>query len=113
MRKPIRSEVGNAWAQRVSEPTGWPDQSAWFAQYDLTVRADYDGADRIASAAAEFDWTWTAGDIQRFCDVLGWRIAKADPSAVTLVTNISVEYPEAFAYFDSEHGTGLGDSDRP
>ncbi|MFF0614147.1 DUF6301 family protein [Nocardia tengchongensis] len=76
------------------------------------MRADYDGADRIASAAAEFDWTWTAGDIQRFCDVLGWRIAETDSSAVTLATNISVGHPESFAYFDSDHRTELGDSDQ-
>ncbi|MFI1239993.1 DUF6301 family protein [Nocardia salmonicida] len=41
----------------------------------LRLSADYDGAVRIATLAAGFDWTWYIDkDLQRFCDAAGWSI---------------------------------------
>ncbi|MFF2549552.1 DUF6301 family protein [Nocardia sp. NPDC058058] len=42
------------------------------------MKADIDGAVRIARIAGEFGWTWTEPDVARFCAATGWSVLHGD-----------------------------------
>ncbi|MRH86702.1 hypothetical protein GFY24_04330 [Nocardia sp. SYP-A9097] len=72
----------------------------------MSVRVDIPGALRIALAAAEFDWTWSARDITRFAAAVGWSEPAPDDedsSVIYVVTDLDHEDPIAMFGID-EHG---------
>ncbi|MFD9992096.1 DUF6301 family protein [Bacillus cereus] len=55
------------------------------------MKADVDGAARIARIASGFDWEWSDRDIPRFCQAAGWRVLHDDRRfGATLGTNLAV-----------------------
>lgn len=61
---------------------------------------------RIASAAAEFGWTWAVGDVARFAAWVGWGTPtpdEDDPSVLYVTTNLDHGDPVAMFGAD-EHG---------
>ncbi|WP_109523341.1 MULTISPECIES: DUF6301 family protein [Nocardia] len=42
----------------------------------MTVDVDVDSARAAILSAAEFDWTWSTDNVQRFCEQRGWRIKR-------------------------------------
>ncbi len=55
------------------------------------MRADIERAARAAPVAAEFDWTWTVGDLRPFCDGVGWQLTglgEAFPKAMTNLRDV-------------------------
>ncbi|MFI6572944.1 DUF6301 family protein [Nocardia fluminea] len=58
----------------------------------LRLSADYDGAVRIATLAAGFDWTWYIDqDLQRFCDAAGWTITGSTKRHDALRTDLRIQ----------------------
>lgn len=63
------------------------------------MKADIDGAVRIARIASGFDWTWTEQDVSRFCQAAQWNILHEDRGyGPTLRTNLEVHLPQCQAY---------------
>ncbi|MCU1644953.1 MAG: hypothetical protein JWN03_5228 [Nocardia sp.] len=70
------------------------------AQNPLLLPADYDGAVRIATLAAGFDWTWYIDkDLQRFCDAAGWSITGSNEYRDDLRTDLSIQSRSATVGF--------------
>ncbi|GAB3212503.1 DUF6301 family protein [Nocardia tengchongensis] len=62
------------------------------AENQLRPPADYDGAVRIATLAAGFDWTWyIEKDLQRFCDAAGWSITGSTEYGDDLRTDLRIQ----------------------
>ncbi|MFE3230179.1 hypothetical protein [Nocardia sp. NPDC059228] len=62
------------------------------AENQLRLPADYDGAVRIATLAAGFDWTWyIENDLQRFCDAAGWSITGSTEYGDDLRTDLRIQ----------------------
>ncbi|MEV6101033.1 DUF6301 family protein [Nocardia sp. NPDC051981] len=64
------------------------------------MQADIEGAVRAVEVAKTFRWTWKDEDVSRFCDVAGWRIEDQRKRGATLVTDLQIDRPIAFAHFD-------------
>ncbi|MFI6866235.1 DUF6301 family protein [Nocardia sp. NPDC050406] len=64
------------------------------------MQADIDGALRIVRAAGAFDWTWTEGDLTRFCDRVGWRVTASGADHASIQTDLQVSAPRAHAFLD-------------
>ncbi|MGW4635054.1 DUF6301 family protein [Nocardia sp. NPDC004415] len=66
---------------------------------------------RVATAAAAFDWTWSAGDIARFAASLGWGTPgfdDEDPSVIMMVTDLAHEDNVAVFGIDDDGEISLG-----
>lgn len=63
------------------------------------MHADTRGAALIASAAAQFDWTWSRSDLDRFTNAMGWHCEFAGKTGASFVTNLDIDRPEAHADF--------------
>ncbi|WP_433672174.1 DUF6301 family protein [Nocardia sp. CA-136227] len=78
------------------------------------MKADIDGAARIARIASEFGWTWTDRDVARFCEATQWSIVDGvRGSGPTLQTNLDVHQPRCHVVFtrrfmDRQAGGGGG-----
>ncbi|MEU1208621.1 DUF6301 family protein [Nocardia sp. NPDC005825] len=78
------------------------------------MKADIDGAARIARIASEFRWTWTDRDVARFCEATQWSIVDgARGSGPTLQTNLDIHHPRCHVVFtrrfmDRQGGGGGG-----
>ncbi|MFI6170382.1 DUF6301 family protein [Nocardia sp. NPDC051052] len=73
------------------------------------MRADIERAAQMVCAAAEFDWTWSAGDLPVFCDRVGWQVHDFDELFPTATTDLEVDCPDVWlditgTTFDSERG---------
>lgn len=66
------------------------------------MQVDLGGAIRIACLAEDFDWRWSAEDLQLFCDIAGWQSEPFGRISATLRTNLEVPHPVARAYRDPE-----------
>ena len=62
------------------------------------MHVDIEGATRIARLAAEFDWTWTIGDLDPFCTQAGWELVELRQYGASILTNFHVSRPEAHLY---------------
>jgi hypothetical protein len=63
-----------------------------------SLHADIQGAVRTARLAADFDWTWAAEDLERFCTAAGWHAERFSDTAATLTTNLDVNRRSGDAY---------------
>lgn len=65
------------------------------------MQADIAGSLQIARLAARFNWTWSPGDVPRFCDVAGWQ--PAGPSVrADISTNLEIARPVGFVSLGRE-----------
>ncbi|MFE1592620.1 DUF6301 family protein [Nocardia sp. NPDC058705] len=75
------------------------------------MSVDIPGAMRVATAAAAFDWTWSAGDIARFAASLGWGepgFDDEDPSVIMMVTDLAHGDNVAMFGIDDDGEISLG-----
>lgn len=71
-----------------------------------TAKVDVEAAGSIVEAACRFDWTWSFGDAEDFCAVVGWTPTELTTSGMSATTTVAVDYPEAhFAFFRDKVGT--------
>ncbi|QVI19079.1 hypothetical protein KHQ06_21705 [Nocardia tengchongensis] len=81
------------------------------------MHADIEGAVRIARLAADFEWTWTVENIERFCRIAGWQQPVSDEFGfgAEILTDLRVSRPAAYAAYDSDFYqlTGLPEGEVP
>ncbi|GAB4582307.1 DUF6301 family protein [Nocardia sp. IFM 10818] len=64
------------------------------------MQADIEGAVRIASLVAGFDWTWSIDDVHRFCAVAGWSyVESSGERGAAIRTGLDVAEPLARATY--------------
>lgn len=60
------------------------------------AKVDIETAAEFFRAAAEFDWTWDTGDIQRFSRAVGWDPAElSTESTIVMTTSAQLDKPLA------------------
>ncbi|MCU1647553.1 MAG: hypothetical protein JWN03_7828 [Nocardia sp.] len=64
------------------------------------MQVDLDGAIRIARLAADFHWTWSEGDLERFCNRAGWKVIDSWRLGTSFQTDLKVSIPKAHAQVD-------------
>lgn len=89
----------DAWATHretelsSQEPVGKSNTASRIAEIagrTAESRAYLDGALATVHAIEQFQWTWTIGDIERFCTIMGWRISEQLGGVTILETNLPV-----------------------
>jgi hypothetical protein len=68
-----------------------------------TLHADIQGAVRTARLAADFDWTWAAEDLERFCTTAGWHTERfsdtaGEPGDCRPIAAQNLRYPWPITY---------------
>ncbi|MFJ9370835.1 DUF6301 family protein [Nocardia sp. NPDC101769] len=67
------------------------------------MNVDAEQVVRIVVTAAEFDWTWSEQDIERFAAAMGWDLMNQRPgSGATMRTHLAIESPYAHAYVNGD-----------
>jgi hypothetical protein len=66
------------------------------------MQADIEGAIRVARLAANFDWTWTVENVQRFYREAGWQSDSDPKSGAELRTGLMVSEPWGSAEYAAE-----------
>ncbi|MFB8277979.1 DUF6301 family protein [Nocardia colli] len=64
------------------------------------MRADIERAAQVVCAAAEFDWTWTAGDLPVFCDRVGWQLHDFDGLFPSATADLDVDRRDVWLNID-------------
>ncbi|NKR46261.1 hypothetical protein GS506_15985 [Rhodococcus hoagii] len=71
------------------------------SQYDATIRTDFDRAAEIVRLAAEFDWTWSRDDLDRFCAAAGWTVTEHRERGASITTDLNIANPRGTANLDT------------
>ncbi|QCQ92947.1 DUF6301 family protein [Rhodococcus sp. SGAir0479] len=64
------------------------------------MRTDFDRAAEIVRLAAEFEWTWSRDDLDRFCAAAGWTVTEYRELGASITTGLNIARPGGTANLD-------------
>ncbi|WP_216917975.1 DUF6301 family protein [Nocardia noduli] len=66
------------------------------------MRGDFDRAAEIVRLAADFDWTWSRDDLDRFCAAAHWTVTEYRSLGASIATDLDIEDPQGSAFLDAD-----------
>ncbi|WP_157978264.1 MULTISPECIES: DUF6301 family protein [Nocardia] len=66
------------------------------------MRGDFDRAAEIVRLAADFDWTWSRDDLDRFCAVAHWTVTESRPRWASVTTDLDIENRQSHVHLDAD-----------